>query len=64
MAEATGVVVNKLKRISFAGISIEDVPIGTYRELNDKEIARLKRDHVNPALNETDNRKRRARQED
>jgi 23S rRNA pseudouridine2605 synthase len=64
MAEATGVVVSKLKRISFAGISIEDVPIGTYRELSDKEIARLKRDHVNPALRETDNKKRRAQEED
>jgi len=64
MAEATGVVVSKLKRISFAGISIEDVPIGTYRELTEKEIARLKRDHVNPALHETDNLKRRARRED
>jgi 23S rRNA pseudouridine2605 synthase len=63
MAEATGVVVTKLKRISFAGITIEDVPIGTYRLLADKEIARLKRDHVNPTRRDTDRSKRRARKE-
>lgn len=63
MAEATGVVVSKLKRISFAGITIDGVQIGTYRELTEKELARLKRDNVNPALNATDNRKRRAKVE-
>jgi 23S rRNA pseudouridine2605 synthase len=60
MAEATGVVVNKLKRISFAGITIDEVPIGTYRLLSEKEIARLKRDHVNPARRDTEKSKRRA----
>jgi 23S rRNA pseudouridine2605 synthase len=64
MAEATGVVVSKLKRVSFAGITIDGVQIGTYRELTEKEIARLKRDHVNPARLDTDRRKRRARKED
>ena len=60
MAEATGVVVSKLKRISFAGITIEGVPLGTYRELNEKEISRLKRDHLNPARRDGDRQKRRA----
>jgi 23S rRNA pseudouridine2605 synthase len=60
MAEATGVTVSKLKRIAFAGITIEDVPIGKYRELTDKEIARLKRDHVNPAKRDTARDRRRA----
>ena len=63
MAEASGVVVTKLKRISFAGISIEGVPIGTYRELTEKELARLKRDHLNPARQDTVRQKRRARKE-
>lgn len=59
MAEATGVELTKLKRVSFAGVTIEGVPLGEYRELTDKEIARLKRDHVNPARREDANRKRR-----
>jgi 23S rRNA pseudouridine2605 synthase len=63
MAEATGAVVSKLKRVSFAGITIEGVPIGTYRELNDKEIARLKRDHVNPAHQDLSRQRRRANAE-
>ena len=50
MAEATGLVVSKLKRVSFAGLTIEGVPIGQYRELTGKEIYRLKRDFLTPAL--------------
>lgn len=61
MAEATDVEVIKLKRISFAGITIDGVPLGTYRELTDKELARLKRDHVTPARQDTDRRRQRAR---
>jgi len=48
MAEATGLIISKLKRVSFAGITIEGVPIGQYRALTSKEIYRLKRDHVTP----------------
>jgi 23S rRNA pseudouridine2605 synthase len=59
MADATGVSVSKLKRVSFAGITIEGVPLGTYRELSEKELARLKRDHINPARRDTDKRRRR-----
>jgi 23S rRNA pseudouridine2605 synthase len=47
MGEATGLEVAKLKRISFAGLTIEGLPVGKYRELTPKEIARLKRDYVN-----------------
>ncbi|MCK9462900.1 MAG: rRNA pseudouridine synthase [Proteobacteria bacterium] len=64
MAEATGVEVIKLKRISFAGITIDGVPLGTYRELTDKELARLKRDHVTPARQDADRRRQRARGDD
>jgi 23S rRNA pseudouridine2605 synthase len=63
MAEATGVTVSKLKRVSFAGITIDGVPLGTYRELSEKEIARLKRDHVNPARRDTARQKRRTKAE-
>lgn len=48
MAEAVGLEVNKLKRISFAGLTIEKLRVGHYRELTTKELARLKRDYVNP----------------
>ena len=49
MAEATGIDVNKLKRVSFAGITIEKLRVGQYRELTDRELSRMKRDYVNPA---------------
>ncbi len=49
MAEASGLLISKLKRISFAGITIEGVSIGKYRELTSRELYRLKRDHVTPA---------------
>jgi 23S rRNA pseudouridine2605 synthase len=41
MAEATGLQISKLKRLSFAGITIEALPIGRYRKLTPKEIANL-----------------------
>ena len=49
MAEATGLRVSKLKRIAFAGITIEKLPIGTWRHLSEQEMYRLKRDYINPA---------------
>jgi len=49
MAEAVGLEVNKLKRVAFAGITIEGLRPGEWRELTDREIARLKRDYLNPA---------------
>lgn len=47
MAEATGLDVIKLKRVSFAGLTIEHLKIGQYRHLTARELARLKRDYVN-----------------
>jgi 23S rRNA pseudouridine2605 synthase len=41
MAEATGMQISKLKRVSFAGIDIEGLPIGKYRKLTAKELDRL-----------------------
>jgi len=46
MAEATDLDVIKLKRISFAGLTIERIRVGQYRELTARELARLKRDYV------------------
>ena len=41
MAEATGMQISKLKRESFAGISIEGLPVGHYRKLTAKELDKL-----------------------
>ncbi len=49
MAEATGLMISKLKRVSFANISIARLRIGECRPLTDRELFRLKRDHVNPS---------------
>ncbi len=49
MGEATGLDVVKLKRISFAGITIEKLRVGQYRYLTQKELSRLKRDYINPS---------------
>ena len=42
--------INKLKRVSFAGVTIEGLKIGQYRRLSQKELTRIKRDYVNPVL--------------
>ncbi len=49
MGEATGLDINKLKRVSFAGLTIKGLRVGQYRELAPKELARLKRDYINPS---------------
>lgn len=49
MAEAVDLEVRKLKRLSFAGITIEGLRPGQWRELTERELARLKRDYINPA---------------
>lgn len=41
MAEATGLQISKLKRVAFAGINIENLPIGRYRRLTTKELEKL-----------------------
>jgi 23S rRNA pseudouridine2605 synthase len=59
MAEATGVELVKLKRVAFAGLSIEGLRPGQWRPLTERELSRLARDHVNPALRHTRETKRR-----
>lgn len=46
MAEATGMQISKLKRVSFAGIDIEGLPVGKYRKLTPKELDRLVADYA------------------
>ncbi len=58
MGEATGLDVNKLKRIAFAGLTIAGLKVGQYRELTARELARLKRDYISP--NEPPQKKPRA----
>ena len=41
MCEAVGFPVKKLKRISFAGITLEGLSIGDYRELKPHEVKKL-----------------------
>ena len=50
MAEATGVELAKLKRVAFAGLTIEGLRPGEWRPLTTRELSRLLRDYVNPAL--------------
>ena len=49
MVEACGLQVSKLKRISFAGLGMEGLAPGHYRPVTSGELARLKRDYLNPA---------------
>jgi len=56
MGEAIGVDINKLKRVAFAGLTIEGLKIGQYRRLTQKELVRLKRDHINPTQKEKTDR--------
>jgi 23S rRNA pseudouridine2605 synthase len=51
MGEATNLRINKLKRVSFAGLTIQGLAPGEYRELNDQDLSRLKRDYINPVKN-------------
>ncbi|MDJ0761528.1 MAG: pseudouridine synthase [Myxococcota bacterium] len=44
MGEATGLDVIKLKRISFAGLTIAGLKVGQYRHLTARELARLRKD--------------------
>jgi 23S rRNA pseudouridine2605 synthase len=61
MAEATDLKVGKLKRVAFAGITIEGLRPGQWRELTDRELSRLKRDHLNPSRQKQRKRPRRDR---
>lgn len=42
MAEAVGLNIKKLKRLSFAGLTVEGVRVGQYRVLSDLEIKKIK----------------------
>ena len=41
MCEAVGFEVKKLKRLSFAGITLDGLGVGEYRELKPHEIKKL-----------------------
>ncbi len=44
MVEATGHQVSRLKRTSFAGLTVEDLPPGQWRFLTDREIYKLRKE--------------------
>ena len=49
MADATGLTVKKLKRISFAGLTIDRIRVGEYRVLSALEIRKLKEKYNIPS---------------
>ena len=49
MGEATGLDVKKLKRVSFAGLTIEGLPIGEYRILKEAELKKLRKAYHIPS---------------
>ncbi|MBI2893253.1 MAG: rRNA pseudouridine synthase [Deltaproteobacteria bacterium] len=50
MGEATGHPVQRLTRLEFAGLTAEGLAPGEFRELTQKELTRLKRDHGAPQV--------------
>ena len=61
MLEALGYQVQRLARTTFAGLDTEGMRPGQVRELSPSEVAKLKRDYLNPSRKEESNRKRDAR---
>lgn len=57
MADATGLDLVKLKRISFAGLDIRGLRIGEYRTLGPSEIDRLKREYASSGRGPTSTQK-------
>lgn len=49
MADAIGHRVQRLFRMSFAGLTVDGMRPGEFRPLSDSEIAKLKRDYLNPS---------------
>jgi 23S rRNA pseudouridine2605 synthase len=49
MADAVGHRVQRLFRMSFAGLTVDGMRPGEFRTLSDSEIAKLKRDYLNPS---------------
>jgi 23S rRNA pseudouridine2605 synthase len=59
MGEATGIDIRKLKRVSFAGLTIEGLKVGQYRHLTPRELATLKqRYHISSENPKNDRRNR------
>jgi len=52
MCEAMGLVVMRLSRVEFAGVSAEGLRPGDYRELSAKELSKLDKDFRTPATRE------------
>jgi 23S rRNA pseudouridine2605 synthase len=63
MAEAIGHRVQRLFRISFAGIDVDGMRPGEFRMLTDSQIAKLKRDYLNPSQKDKSEQARAARRE-
>ena len=56
MGEATGLDIKKLKRISFAGLTIEGLRIGEYRPLKESELKKLRKLYHIPSPNPRNDR--------
>jgi 23S rRNA pseudouridine2605 synthase len=63
MLEAVGHRVNRLFRLSFAGLSADGLRTGEFRMLTDPELAKLKRDYLNPSKKDKAEVQRAARRE-
>jgi 23S rRNA pseudouridine2605 synthase len=61
MLEAVGFAVMRLSRPSFAGLDVEGLRPGQCRPLMQSEIAKLKRDYLNPSMKAEADRKKKAR---
>lgn len=61
MLEAVGFAVMRLSRPSFAGLDTEGLRPGQWRPLMQSEIAKLKRDYLNPSMKAEADRKKKAR---
>ncbi len=61
MGEATGIDVRKLKRVSFAGLTIEGLKVGQYRILGARELTKLKQRFNIASENPKDDRPKKKR---
>src|SRR4029079_12869144 len=61
MLEAVGFAVMRLSRPSLAGLDVEGLRPGQSRPLMQSEIAKLKRDYLNPSMKAEADRKKKAR---
>jgi 23S rRNA pseudouridine2605 synthase len=63
MGEAIGRRVMRLFRLSFAGLSVDGLRAGEHRQLSDSELAKLKRDYLNPSQRDKAERAKARRRE-